>query len=206
MRAVHLAENSPLSKRSLTTGRAYPLGEAGRPTGRDLAAIVRYLDVERSPRYQPTAKSTFCNVYACDYCYLAGVYLPRVWWIRPGVDQAVRYGETVAELNANALYAWLCEFGAGFGWARVDTLDRLQEAANAGHVCVISAHRRQPERSGHISVVVPEQPGSTAERRDGRVRLPLQSQAGVRNFNFGCGLSRWWEGAAFRAWGFWVNG
>ncbi|MCB1037155.1 MAG: hypothetical protein KDD47_25225 [Acidobacteria bacterium] len=108
---VHLRENRPEITRGDTHGRAFPLGEPGRP-GRgsadpgtraaELSAILDWLDVENSPRYQPTSSSTYCNIYAHDVCYLAGVYLPRVWWtggallrLQAGEDVPVRYGETV---------------------------------------------------------------------------------------------------------------
>lgn len=45
----------------------------------DLRAIGDWLAVEESKRYLSGEGKTYCNVYAADYCYLAGVYLPRVW-------------------------------------------------------------------------------------------------------------------------------
>jgi hypothetical protein len=46
----------------------------------ELAAIIDWLAVENTShlRYQPRSKSTFGNIYAHDYCHLAGVYLLRV--------------------------------------------------------------------------------------------------------------------------------
>jgi hypothetical protein len=160
-----------------------------------------------------TPKATFCNIYACDYCYLSGVYLPRVWWtaaalVRIGAGEAVpvRYGETVLELNANGLYDWLKKFGAGFGWHQVDTEDAVQLAVNEGGVAVICARRKVASAPGHIAVVVAERvPQHAAERAGGVVKLPLQSQAGARNFCYGCGLSKWWAGAQFQAYGFFVH-
>jgi hypothetical protein len=217
---VHLQENRTTAARSSVTGRAFPLGEPGRPRrgngGPDqrraeLVAIVNYLDVENSARYRPGG-STFCNIYAYDYCYLSGVYLPRVWWtdmaiaeLSQGRSIPVRYGENVAELSANSLYDWLREFGNAFGWSRMAGLDALQEAANNGGVGVICAQRTDLNRSGHICLVVPEVPPHTAARRDGSVSLPLQSQAGTRNFSFSCGTTAWWTGSQFRAFGFWVH-
>jgi hypothetical protein len=212
--AVHLTENHPMSRRDMISGRALPLGEAGRPTreaGAD--AIVRYLAVETSPRYRRTTKSTYCNIYACDYCYLSGVYLPRVWWTAVALDRLaqgdqvpVRYGETVAELNANSLYEWLKDWGPRFGWQQVETEEQVQRAVNEGAVGVICAQRKLLAASGHIAVVVPEQaPAHMAERENGLVRLPLQSQAGAHNFCYSCGLSKWWAGAQFRAFGFFVH-
>lgn len=229
--AVHLAENRPDITRDRDGGRAFPLGETPRPSRRpratpaeqaaDLGGIVAWLDVERRVRYLPKAATTFCNIYACDYCYLAGVYLPRVWW-RPGAIAALaagrevipRYGETIHELNANSLYDWLDDFGLQFGWKRVFDLTTLQEAANAGGIGLICAQRRNLNFSGHICVVVPERNGHRARREpdasrvregDGTtpiVRAPLQSQAGRTNFRYGTPV--WWTSTRFRAFGFWV--
>jgi hypothetical protein len=136
-----------------------------------------------------------------------------VWWtpnalhdLREGRVVAVKYDDTVRELNANALYDWLRDFGENFGWRRVPDQDALQRIANGGGVGVICAQRTDLNRSGHICVVVPERPpDSAAKRADGNVQLPLQSQAGSRNFCYSCGTTRWWAGEQFRAFGFWVH-
>jgi len=221
IRPVHLAEHRANVTRDTIAGRAFPLGEADAPRRdstapatrvQQLHAIVKYLDVERSVRYLRTPESTYCNIYACDYCYLAGVYLPRVWWtpraltqLGAGAALAPKYGDTVRELNANALYEWLEDFGAEFGWHRTTELDDVQAAANAGGIGIICAQRKDLNRSGHICVVVPERPPSTARRAEGRVHLPLQSQAGASNFCYSCGTTRWWTGNQFRNFGFWVH-
>ena len=215
---VHLTENSPAARRALTTGRAFPLGELDRPgrttgTAADLERIVRYLDVEANARYARTPSNTFCNVYACDYCYLAGVYLPRVWWNRTalaaigdGRSVDAKYGVTVEELNANALFEWLNEFGPSFGWTRAVSVEKLQTAANTGQVSIICAQRSELLKPGHIAAVVPESlPQYVAERLRSQIRVPLQSQAGSRNFCFSCIPGRWWEGAQFRASSFWIH-
>jgi hypothetical protein len=57
-------------------------------------------------------------------------------------------------------------------------------------------------------LVVPERPPAEAKRSEGSegsVHLPLQSQAGSRNFCYSCGTSRWWTRDQFRAFGFWVH-
>jgi len=124
--AVHYRENDPQSRRSSIARRAQPLGEAPRP-GRDatdavgrtaqLAENVRWLAVDRSLRYQRDTV-TYCNVHAADFCYLAGVYLPRTWWtgsalmaIARGERPQASYGTTIREMRADDLYAWLTEFG-----------------------------------------------------------------------------------------------
>jgi hypothetical protein len=215
---AHLAKNSPTATRALSTGRPYPLSEADRPTRTaaapaELQAIIRYLDVEASARYSPTPTQTYCNIYACDYCYLSGVYLPRVWWkasaladIAAGKPVAAKYDDTVVELNANSLYSWLRDFGAEFGWQKAASLDALQTAANSGQVGVICAQRTLLNKPGHIAVVVPESaPPSVAQRTPGAIRIPLQSQAGRHNYCFSCAPGRWWEGSQFQAYGFWIH-
>jgi hypothetical protein len=218
---VHLREGRPDVTRASTSGRAFPLGEpraprrtAASPRKRveQAHAIVEYLDVERSARYRAGSGQTYCNIYAYDYCYLAGVYLPRVWWTAPaladlaaGRPVAVRYDQTVREMNANGLHDWLGDFGHTFGWRRVGHADDLQDGANAGSVSVICAQRRDLNRSGHICLVVPERPPDEARRSGDSVLLPLQSQAGTRNFCYSCGTSRWWAADQFRAFSFWVH-
>jgi hypothetical protein len=219
--AVHLAQNNPSSSRALTTGRAYPLGEPGRP-GRtavdaiarceELTAIGDWLNSPVSPRYQPDGV-TFCNVYAADYCYLAGVYLPRVWWkdkaiasILGGTVPPVAYDQTVREMRADDLCEWLTDYGAQFGWRRVFDETALQNAANAGGIGVICADREAVGKPGHISVVVPENGTHKATRdADNHVVQPLQSQAGGKNYRYGSAGPTWWRGAQFKAFVFFVH-
>lgn len=223
--AVHHHENDPGSRRSATSKRAQPLGEPGQPT-RDagapaaervtqLGAIVAWLDAPASPRYQRQDGRTWCNVYAADFCYLAGVYLPRVWWkpsalmeiARSGKAPPVLYGETIDECRAGDLLAWLIEFGPSFGWRRVFDASALQAAANAGGVGIICADNATSGASGHISVVVPETETEHA-RRDagGEVVLPLQSAAGAVNYRYGTGGERaWWEAKNLRSYVFFVH-
>jgi hypothetical protein len=201
-------------------GRAYPLNEPNMPrrgpggVGDErvttLHAILDFLDVERSARYRPSPARTYCNVYAHDYCHLAGVYLPRVWWtadalpdLIEGRTRVVHYGQTVTELNANALYDWLGEWGPAFGWAGVSELTGLQDAANEGEVAVVCAKARPPGRSGHITCVIPERATETASRRGTVVVAALQSQAGRHNYRRF--TDAWWETRAgdFEAVGFW---
>jgi predicted chitinase len=216
---VHLPEDDPRARRDVDGRRALPLGETGRPT-RDpegsreekrtsLAGILNWLDVENSVRYLASGRRTFCNIYAHDYCYLANVYLPRVWWrdralMRLEAGKPVRplYDKTLRELNANSLFDWLKEWGADFGWEHVFNPGELQDAVNDGGVGVIVAKRTELNRPGHISVVVPETGEHTAFRRNGEVTRPLQSQAGRKNFKYG--TTHWWTHQRFRDFAFWV--
>ncbi len=212
---VHLKPPSPI-RRSDSTGHAYPLFEPDQPAGRgdtveasDLIELLRWLRVQEHQRYQPKGSTTYCNVYAYDYCYLANVYLPRVWWLPPslraferGEQVPVDYPATVGELSANMLFRWLDGWSAQFGWARATSLDELQDAANAGEVAVICGRRDQDSAPGHISIVAPETNDLRAKREAERVSLPVQSQAGATLLEYGLG-DAWWTGKQFAEIGFW---
>ncbi|HQZ03372.1 MAG TPA: glycoside hydrolase family 19 protein [Thauera sp.] len=219
---AHLPFDHDDSSRVHDGARAYPLGEADRPLrqGRRPAAlaaaltrIVDYLDVTHAAhlRYAPRGGTSFCNTYAADYAYLAGAYLPRVWWSdnalrRLALGEAVEacFGQSVRELNANDIYDWLDEHGVAFGWVREIDLTLLQTAANAGEVCVIVARHRDLNRSGQISLVVPEQDGTEARRRgDGDVLRPLESRASTRNLARGVSASAWWTASRFQSFALW---
>jgi predicted chitinase len=220
--AVHLREGRRDVTRARDEGRAFPLGEPAMPRrtasraeakAEQLLGIVRYLDVEKRShaRYGPKTTATYCNIYAYDYCYLAHVYLPRVFWTRPAIQQLaasqqvpVRYGDTVRELNANALHDWLADYGLDFGWARVMDLDLLQAAANNGDVCLMVAKRADLNRSGHIVAVVPEHSGAAAARNaTGEVLRAVESQAGVTNHRIIVKPTAWWRDPRFQAFSFW---
>lgn len=181
----------------------------------ELAAIIDWLAVDKAAhqRYQPRQGMTFCNIYAHDYCHLAGVYLPRVWWT-PGAIEALamgqevqpRYGQTIDEQRANDLSRWLRDFGLRFGWRQTGTPSKLQLEVNQGAIGLIVARRREDGLSGHIVVVAPETNDHGA-RRDGagEVIAPLQSQAGVTNFRYGTGKLNWWKGDQFADSAFWLH-
>lgn len=176
-------------------------------------AVTRALNVEGSKRWKPRGGDTFCNVYSYDMVRALGAYLPRVWWyknaeqrVRNGDDVAVAYGKTVYEMNADGMYAWMDGAGKELGWQRVDDMAVAQAMANEGRVAIILAeHKNGP---GHVSVILPEteqlKAGGDEVRDDGSATevLPVQSQAGSRNFNSRTGSSAWWKkrgytGAAF---------
>jgi hypothetical protein len=181
----------------------------------ELAAIIDYLAVDRAShkRYQPRSGLTFCNIYAHDYCRLAGAYLPRVWWT-PRAIERLTLGEevkpliedTIVEMRANDLFRWLRDFGERFGWRQTGTLSKLQQAADQGAVAVIVARRKQDGKSGHIVAVVPETETERAKRNAaGEVTHPLQSQAGTVNFRYGTSSLNWWQGEQFAESAFWVH-
>jgi hypothetical protein len=181
-----------------------------------LATIIDWLAVDKPAhkRYQPTGGgTTFCNVYAHDYCFLANAYLPRVWWTPGAIEQLAKgqdvellYEKTIDEQRANDLFRWLRDFGPRFGWRQTGTLTKLQEAANLGGVGIIVARRKIDGKSGHIVAVVPETDDEKAKRDGtGVVTSPLQSQAGVNNFRYRTTAVPWWTGAQFADNAFWIH-
>src|SRR5262245_3881079 len=181
----------------------------------ELAINIDWLAVDKPThlRYRPRERMTFCNIYAHDYCHLAGVYLPRVWWA-PGTIELLAqgqsvpplYGNSIDEERANDLFHWLRDFGLRFGWRQTGTLSKLQLEVNQGAIGLIVARRKNDGLSGHIVVVVPETDANRARRNAaGEVIAPLQSQAGVNNFRYGVGKLNWWKNDQFTEYAFWLH-
>ncbi len=222
--AVYAPRRTGEMTRRTDAADAHSLNEPNQPgrTGttpqelrQELATIIDYLGVDKAVnlRYQPRPNVTFCNIYAHDYCYLAGVYLPRVWWTPDAIERLAQersveplLGSTIDEQRANDLFRWLRAFGPRFGWRQTGSLTTLQTEINAGAVGLIVARRKDDGRSGHILAVVPETNDQQAKRdAGGAVIAPLQSQAGTRNFKYGTGASNWWLGAGFADSAFWIH-
>lgn len=181
----------------------------------EIDEIIDYLAVDKAShaRYRPAGGRTFCNIYAHDFCTLAGVYLPRVWWTPGAIERLARgetvppkLGTTIDEQRANDLFRWLRDFGPRFGWRQTGTLTKLQTEVNIGAIGLIVARRTDDGRPGHITAVVPETGGDKA-RRDGsgEVIAPLQSQAGASNFMRATGKLDWWMGETFADSAFWLH-
>ena len=181
----------------------------------ELAAIIQWLAVDKvvHKRYQPRNNSTFCNIYAHDYCHLAGAVLPRVWWT-PGAIEKLTDGQsvepqlnkTIDEQRANDLFRWLRDFGMRFGWRQASSLSELQLEVNQGAIGIIVARRNDDGRSGHIVAVVPETDEKRAVRNDnGDVITALQSQAGRSNFRYGARNRDWYKDARFADSAFWLH-
>jgi hypothetical protein len=190
-------------------------GTATQPLVAELGEIIAWLAVDKPAhkRYQPRDGLTFCNIYTHDYCYLAGVYLPRVWWTQAAIRDLAQgktvqplIESTITEMRANDIFRWLRDFGADFGWRQTGTLTKLQDAANQGALGLIIARRKEDGRSGHMVVVVPEIGDKRARRNAaGEVIAPLQSQAGSINFRFGTGKLNWWNDDRFAESAFWIH-
>ena len=195
---AHLKRDKTV-KRSMSRGQAYPLTESSMPmtngTPHDTLKIVEWLDVEKSERYQPTRSATFCNIYAHDFAERMGKYIPRVWWTDKAIkneDFKETYGGTVRKQNVNSLYDWFPKYGSEFGWTELANKSQAQKFANEGRFVVMLAANKDPKRSGHITVVVPETDTVKAMGSRGIYIWPVQSQAGRVNKKIFC--SEWWKG------------
>jgi hypothetical protein len=164
--------------------------------------LIDKLDVENNIRYQKTPEDTYCNVYAYDFCHFAKVYLPTVWWteeslekIKQGQEVTAVFKETVDRIYSSAIHDWFSEWGHNFGWERMETVDEIQNKVNAnGGVGIICAKRKIKGLSGHIVPVVPETDLHKAYRENGTVVYPLQSQAGLLNYNYFSDVRiDWWN-------------
>lgn len=222
--AVYMPRPAGSVTKRISPANAYSLNEPGQPARgteadpaalkRSLISIIDWLNVEKPAhkRYQPANGSTFCNIYAHDYCHLAGVYLPRVWWTQSAIVKLARnedvqplLGNTIEEIRANNLLRWLKDFGELFGWRQTGDITKLQNAANVGGVALIIARRVEEGKSGHVTMVVPENNLAGAKRdAAGNVTAPLQSQAGASNFKMSA-RAGWWLDPKFAEYAFWIH-
>lgn len=215
---VHLRRSTPV-RRDQKGLEAFQLNEEPRPArsgdgtaeqkAQQLGQIIDWLAVSQNRRYKPTETATYCNIYAYDYCCLAGVYMPRVWWTASAIQKLItgqsvtpNYGVTVEEITANQLAGWFREYGSIFGWRQTTSLTDLQLAANSGAVCLINA--RKVTGHGHICAIAPETAAHKAEwdSSHSHVVRPLTSQAGRLVFEYRPFL--WWNDN-YRDLGFWIH-
>lgn len=169
---------------------------------KSIGQLIDKLDVENNIRYQRTPEDTYCNVYAYDFCHFCKVYLPTVWWtdeslekIKLGEEVVPIFEETVDRIYSSAIHDWFSEWGANFGWEKIFSLDEIQNKVNLnGGVGIICAKRRIKGLSGHIVPVVPETDSHKAYRENETVVYPLQSQAGLLNYNYFSDVRiDWWN-------------
>jgi hypothetical protein len=217
---VHLPTNNPVTRQNKL--RAFPLTETAPVTRHQadppetrvaaIGELINWFKVGGSLRYLPVGGTTFCNIYAYDYCYMTDAYVPRVWWnqqaiikLEHGQSVSVKYGVTVYEILANGLNEWFKEWGAHFDWRRTLDLTELQEAANQGKVCitVASAKPHYHNGHGHIVAVVPETRTFKALRENGKVIQTVQSQAGGHNYAYI--VRSWWNDGTYADFGHWIH-
>ena len=164
--------------------------------------IIEKLNVEKSIRFQKDEADTYCNIYTFDFCFFAKVYIPRLRWtdkaivaLEKGNEVPVVFEDTVRPFYSNYIYDWFEQSSAVFGWEKINDVDALQKKVNEnGGVGIICAKRFILNKSGHVVVVVPETETEKAFRLDGKVIYPLQSQAGMNNYNYFSEIrADWWD-------------
>lgn len=209
---IEIPNFEPSSKSSLDTKEETykPIGNPDIPF-RDLTnietklssikKIIDTLDVSKSFRYQKDEADTYCNIYTFDYCFFNKVYVPRLRWTDKAIEELEKgnevpliFDDTVRPFYSNYLYDWFVKSSADFGWQSIYDVDELQNKVNTnGGVGIIAAKRFILDKSGHIVVVVPETENEKAFRIDGKVIYPLQSQAGMNNYNYFSEIRKdWW--------------
>lgn len=142
-------------------------------TPRSGAAYAEALDalpLLESPRYQPRAGLTFCNIYVWDCTRLLDCEIPH--WVEPW--GAVALPGRGREQTANDMADWLQDYGAKHGWGPCGPTT-AQLLASLGNPCV--AVWRNPGGVGHIAMV---RPGELHPEKG-----PCIAQAGRRNFRHG---------------------
>jgi len=184
--AAHL-KTKRIVKRDQTTSRAYSLKE------KQEGSILDFLDVENSERYQATKSQTFCNIYAHDFARLMNCYIPRVWWTNKAIEEGntnqAKYNDNVIEMSVNLLYKWFEDYGDEFGWEEITDFKKGQQEANNGSCVVLLASNKSASRSGHITMVIPEDYKFKPRTLNGEF-IPVQSQAGVNNYKKR--VLKWW--------------
>lgn len=117
-----------------------------------LLQVVRQFDVARSPRYAPTAKDTFCNIFLWDVTRALMCEVPH--WVDPSTGDPSYPGKGNTEHNMNATVLWMEEHGARFGWHRYPE-DVACLRAESGHPALALWFNPEPRGRGHGALLVP---------------------------------------------------
>jgi hypothetical protein len=137
-----------------------------------LLRVIRFLEVEKTARYQPRDGWTCCTVFVSDVTRLMHCEIcldpkgPRKWYNR-GANEMVQYIKLVATVEQ--------------GWYWVKTAQEAQDLANRG-LPVVGMIARQGE-PGHVVMVIPGKLNANG--------FPHVAQAGDI-----CASSHYWENPA----------
>lgn len=131
---------------------------SGRSAGR-YSAVINQFCVETNPRYAVNQKGrgdTYCNIFVWDVTSAMNAEIPHYYNAKTG-EPMNRGDENASEMNANAMFDWLKEYGGEYGWKEV-TAEEAQSLANAGRPVVTALKR--PGAHGHVQVVCPSKDGA----------------------------------------------
>lgn len=205
IQAVHLHSKNPVTRDQETLlQKQYPLNEPDMPKGNGtpqaLYDIIKFLHgANRYKRYG----ITHAGLFAYDVAWLAGAYLPRVWWLHhPKPERAHSAGEYLVPdtedlriINNNDLKDWMLEFGHYFGWRPVGDFNTAQQYADVGHLVIIIAQARNRNKNGRLSVIVPD-------LKMGKPKpIPMQASPG-KEIGF---QENWYENLQYNGWHCYVN-
>ena len=178
MNPIHLHSKVPVTRLQTTNlQRQHCLNEAEMPKGDGtqmaLRKILHYL--HEADRYKKTGDN-LSGLFLYDVAYLAGAYVPRVWYSdaslsEEGIGKEVS-DERLRELNNNDLFDWFKIYSREFGWKPVADFVTAQEYASVGNLVVIISQARNRYKHGLVSVIVPQ---------DGKpVDIPVQCRPSKR--------------------------
>lgn len=195
MNAYHLHSSIPVTRMQVTT-REYALYEPDMPKGKglpeDLLTINEFLNPENSKRYG--GKKTFTHVFAYDFCYLAGCYIPNLW--PSGGDLT----EPLTRMNARTMWDWFIDCGMHFGWQEVETEIQAQDLANVGHLVTIIGSAKTWESPGCMTIVMPSTGGKFERHNLASKDIPHQARAGKIHIR-----TDWYKSNTWREYKIWVN-
>jgi len=139
------------------------------------ARVIAQFGVETNGRYANNKRGTgdtYCNIFLWDVTAAMGAEIPHYIDSATGAPRSYPNVEGATELNANAIYRWLEQHGARYGWIEVSP-EVAQAHANEGGPGV-SVWRNPSGASGHVQVIRPSaQPYDAA-------RGPAIAQAGSK--------------------------
>lgn len=148
---------------------------AGKRGPEALNTVIDQFAVTSNSRYRPKNGKTYCNIFAWDCTRALGAEIPH--WVLNNKPATSNTGGA-KELNANATYNWLNNYGSGYGWYKT-TASEAQKRANAGYPTV-AVWRNTSGGSGHIAVIRPEGSGYIYTNARG----PVIAQAGGSNYSY----------------------
>ena len=171
----------------------------------DMAALTRWMDVERSHRWLRNERGgTYCDHYAADWFsqWIGAARAPVVpplaawlWWRREPTDRVI-YEETVIEYGATSLYDWLEVHATSAGWIRFQDEGELREWMNKEARPGLVIGRTKGRGASHVAVALPD----AVEQA---LRVPL-SRGGTAMLTTAAGGTnrmldrhRWWPASAW---------
>ncbi len=165
--------NVEVSNRAKETTPHY-MNTQGNRSAAALNTVIDQFNVTSNRRYKVDSY-TYCNIFAWDCTRALGAEIPH--WVKDNKPVS-SYTIGAKELNANATYNWLNNYGSVYGWRKVNA-SQAQDRANSGYPTV-AVWKNTSGGSGHIAMIRPEGNGYVYSNARG----PVIAQAGGSNYNY----------------------